>query len=299
MTEKNNEKEYADKQNTCNRSYYRILDTASAKDGGGYKDLAVRCCGESVIRKDFSRNYHPNNDYELIYILGGSIKITINGKEYEMNKGDFICRSPYSLLSISTVEPMNEWVRYYWIHFDSQDAAEPLLESVGIELNRPYTASGSDGLMEEYENLFSEFRLRGRCFPLAASVSVTRIILMLSRMRGKPDDGTLDRSLKYIHARFRHDIKVGELAALEYLGETRYRELFREYTSLSPHEYISALRIEKAKDLLGQVDMTIGDVAKAVGYGDSHYFQRVFKKREGITPGEYRESLVEHGKSKV
>lgn len=296
MAQEKYTEEKTDGQNTCNRSYYRILDDSGSRDLGGYKDLAVRCCGESVIRKDFHRNYRPNNDYELIYLLGGGIRVTLDDKEFEMNKGDFICRSPDSVFSITTLEPMKEWVRYYWIHFDSREAAEPLLDGVGIELDVPYTASGSDGLMEEYENLFSEFRTRGRCFPLAASVSVTRIILMLSRMRNSPYDGTLDRSLKYIHARFRHDIKVGELAALEYLGQTRYRELFREYTSMSPHEYISALRVEKAKDLLGQVDMTIGEVAKAVGYSDSHYFQRVFKKREGITPGEYRINLVKDSK---
>jgi len=145
--------------------------------------------------------------------------------------------------------------------------------------------------MEEYERLFFEFRVRHQSFDFACSVSVKRILLMLGRMKGGDPLGILDRSLKYIHARLRHKISVGELAALEYLGESRYRELFRRETGMSPSEYIEAQRTERAKDMLDGGDMTVAEVALAVGYADPHYFQRVFKKREGMTPGAYRKLL--------
>ena len=53
-------------------------------------------------------------------------------------------------------------------------------------------------------------------------------------------------------------------------------------------EYVTEKRIEKAKKLLKQTDKNSGEIAKAVGYKDSHYFSFVFKKLQGCSPREYR-----------
>jgi two-component system response regulator YesN len=81
---------------------------------------------------------------------------------------------------------------------------------------------------------------------------------------------------------------VEKVAAMEYLGVSRYRELFRESTGASPVEYIIALRMERAKDLLRHTDMSIDKISEGVGYEDRHYFQKTFKRCVGVTPNEYR-----------
>ena len=53
-------------------------------------------------------------------------------------------------------------------------------------------------------------------------------------------------------------------------------------------EYVTEKRIEKAKKLLKQTDKNSGEIAKEVGYKDSHYFSFVFKKLQGCSPREYR-----------
>ena len=53
-------------------------------------------------------------------------------------------------------------------------------------------------------------------------------------------------------------------------------------------EYVTEKRIEKAKKLLRQTDKTSGEIAKEVGYKDSHYFSFVFRKLQGCNPREYR-----------
>ena len=275
-------------QNTCNQSYYRIAEPG---EGASFAEgMYVLSAGESLIKESFSRNYHLRGDYELIYLIGGEMDITLDGVDYKMKRGDVLCRRPLSDLTIRTPEPMEEWVRYYWIHFCLPDG-DSFTDRCAIRCGAPFAVAESKDVMEEYETLFSEFRTRGALFDMSLSLSVKRILMLFGRLKDNPDAGKLDKSLRYIHSNFRHRISVSELATLEFLGVSRYRDLFRNQMGMSPIEYITALRVEKAKDLLGQGDLSLATVASLVGYDDVHYFQRVFKNSTGFSAGEYRRSL--------
>ena len=63
---------------------------------------------------------------------------------------------------------------------------------------------------------------------------------------------------------------------------------FKEKTGIGLREYITSLRISDAKILLTNSDLSVTEVAFAVGFSSSNYFANVFKRDVGITPGEYR-----------
>jgi YesN/AraC family two-component response regulator len=65
---------------------------------------------------------------------------------------------------------------------------------------------------------------------------------------------------------------------------------FKKQNGVNLSEYIALYRIEVAKSLLVQTDMTIGEISRKVGYTNHIGFGRVFKKWQGITPGQYRET---------
>ena len=73
-------------------------------------------------------------------------------------------------------------------------------------------------------------------------------------------------------------------------------ELFKKETNMNISNYITAYRIERAKEMLQDIENKIYDVANLVGYDDSRYFSQVFKKHTGMTPTQYRESLYIHPK---
>lgn len=64
--------------------------------------------------------------------------------------------------------------------------------------------------------------------------------------------------------------------------------MFAQETGLTFTQYLTALRISKAKELLEATEMRSSQIAEEVGYNDSHYFSYLFKKTTGKTPGEYR-----------
>ena len=99
--------------------------------------------------------------------------------------------------------------------------------------------------------------------------------------------------IKYIETHYCNpDISQSQIA--EYLGITpQYlSRFFKQETGENMVEYINRLRIEKAKNLLSEKDLSILNVSEMVGYGNDRNLNRVFKQREGITPGKYRESIL-------
>ena len=83
---------------------------------------------------------------------------------------------------------------------------------------------------------------------------------------------------------------------MEFLSPSRYREVFKEATGLSPLEYVLRQRIHLACELIEQGDLSISQVAELCGFTDRLYFQRFFKKHTGVTPAQYRLNATEANK---
>ena len=77
------------------------------------------------------------------------------------------------------------------------------------------------------------------------------------------------------------------------LNRSQLTALLKEQLGMGFADYVSEQRIERSKRLLRDPALTVNDIAQKVGFTYPHYFIRVFKKREGVTPGQYREKLAE------
>lgn len=108
-----------------------------------------------------------------------------------------------------------------------------------------------------------------------------------------PDGNARNRirmSLKYIEDNYNRDISVNELAELFYVSPNYYSTMFKQESGSTTVNYIKELRLKKACEYLRSSDRSIADISKEVGYEDSQYFFRVFKKSIGLTPLDYRKS---------
>lgn len=86
-------------------------------------------------------------------------------------------------------------------------------------------------------------------------------------------------------------ISITELLDFAGMSESTMLRLFRKITGVSPIEYHSRLRIERICYLLSATDKTITEIAFELGFSDSNYLSRMFKKMKGIPPGEWRKSI--------
>ena len=100
-------------------------------------------------------------------------------------------------------------------------------------------------------------------------------------------DYPISKSIEYIHECFLEDITLQKLADISNLSKYHFIRLFKEKTSLTPHQYILNLRIEYAFKLI-QKDMPLSLVAHTCGFSDQSHFIRVFKERFGFTPAKLK-----------
>lgn len=90
---------------------------------------------------------------------------------------------------------------------------------------------------------------------------------------------------------YNKSIKLSYFAASYYINQSYLSALFQQETGLNYSQYLTDIRLRKAKELLDSTDYSTGRIAELVGYNDRNYFASVFAKKNGMTPMQYRASL--------
>ncbi|MCR5748566.1 MAG: response regulator [Lachnospiraceae bacterium] len=101
-------------------------------------------------------------------------------------------------------------------------------------------------------------------------------------------DSLVEEAKHYIEENYSKDISLDEVSGKVDVSPYYFTRLFKEETGETFLEYLTKLRIEKAKELMRKPEASIKDICIEVGYSDPNYFSRIFKKAEGKTPTEYR-----------
>ena len=92
----------------------------------------------------------------------------------------------------------------------------------------------------------------------------------------------------YIEHQLAEPLNIGQLAAQCALSPYHFARMFRESFGVPPHQYLLARRLTRARDLLRNSPLPLGDVALACGFASASHFANRFKQSLGCTPGEYR-----------
>lgn len=255
--------------------------------------FSVNCVGEIYLSKGF-RTHMPygRNDYYLMYMAEGEMKIELDGDGALLSPGSVVCMPPHTPYLYGKTE-QDKPIRYYWMHFTGSDC-ERILRECGLPLGKVSETGKSREASYYFEDIFSEFRKRRPSFDFSVTLKAQYLLLHIGRAlsaEGGAGASPVERSLKYIHTNIKENFSVKTLAEMEFLSPSRYREVFKETTGLSPLEYILRQRIHHACELIEQGDLSLTQVAELCGFTDRLYFQRVFKKKMSVTPGEYRATL--------
>lgn len=98
----------------------------------------------------------------------------------------------------------------------------------------------------------------------------------------------IKKALSYINKNYSREISLLDVAAHIDMSAFSFGKIFKDYTGKYFVDYITQIRIDKAKDALKNSKKTICEISKSVGYRDEKYFMRLFKKKTGLTPSEFR-----------
>jgi AraC-like DNA-binding protein len=101
-------------------------------------------------------------------------------------------------------------------------------------------------------------------------------------------DGLIAKCQAWLAEHYAGPSPVGAMAKLSGLPERTFIRRFVKATGLSPLEYVHVLRLEEAKQMLETEEMSIEAIAEQVGYEDASFFGRLFRRKVGLTPAQYR-----------
>ena len=103
----------------------------------------------------------------------------------------------------------------------------------------------------------------------------------------------IDCVINDIRNHYTEDIQLTTLASKYSVSIARLSTEIKKKIGMTFSDYVTQLRIQRAKELLSDETMSVGEIAEIVGYNDYFYFIKVFKKVQGISPSKYRKTLHE------
>jgi len=174
------------------------------------------------------------------------------------------------------------------LRFDVQRDEARVLERVGTALFEPATR-----LDAQVQRLHAEAAGGGEG-PLQAfhqQLVFQQLLVEFLQRRAAEGEASVrravERTIAHMHRSYTDALSIGELAADAGLSRWQYGAAFKALTGRTPVEYLTELRMNKAKALLLAPSSRVGDVARSVGFRDEYYFSRRFKQTTGLTPSAY------------
>jgi AraC-like DNA-binding protein len=146
-------------------------------------------------------------------------------------------------------------------------------------------------LIDDFE---AEVEAQSPGYVLMTVAQFARIVVYLSRCYAEADAPAVRPLLAvgevigHLESNLAESITLGELAKLAHMSESSLLRAFKRATGRSPIDYHLRLRIGRACELLRLDDRSITEIAFDVGFADSNYFTRQFRKTLGLTPRDYR-----------
>jgi AraC-like DNA-binding protein len=101
---------------------------------------------------------------------------------------------------------------------------------------------------------------------------------------------SLGQALSYLEGHYDEDIALADLAKLSRMSVSSFQRAFRSTTGASPIDYLIRLRVDRARQLLRTGELSVSEIAYAVGFHDSNYFARQFKKLVGQSPRQFAQT---------
>lgn len=192
----------------------------------------------------------------------------------------------------------------HWAYCDAMGAHYPRLR---IHPNRALVTAGEGQrlIMAGGGSSWNDLGLFliARFFGVEEAMRVARLYLLdwhhigqqpfaaLTRNR-QIDDALIAKCQTWIAENYEQDTPVASMARLSGLAERSFTRRFARATGMSPMEYVHTLRLEESKHVLETTQLPIEAVATEVGYQDASFFGRLFRRKVGLTPAQYRKRFT-------
>lgn len=223
---------------------------------------------------------------DLTYVIEGKGVYIINGKSYEVKRGDLLCIPRGSIRQAHCVvdDLMNLYSANFTLYGMDGGLAElplPLLNHIGIK-------SDLVGLFRELSNAWvrkeAGYRIKTRGLLLVIIHRLYELILL------KQDRTSIDyrvkKAINYISENYASSITVKDIAQMVGLNTVYFGALFKNESGMLLNQYLTLTRINHAENMLQNGECNVSEAAERSGYKDLSHFRKQFKLVKGYSPSQ-------------
>ncbi|MEI3335965.1 MAG: AraC family transcriptional regulator [Clostridium sp.] len=258
-----------------------------------FEELHVVFCGMEECPSNYYYGPSVRTHYLIHYCLSGKGKYHVNGKIYEIGKGDAFLIMP-NVITYYQADNDNPWT-YVWIGFDGTKA-KPYLSRCNLDSNN--LVIHSDNINELKEIVISmlnhnklsysnEFFIQGKLFEFFSYLSKSADV-PYKKEKSKDNNLYVNKAMEYIINNYQNVVNVNEIADYLSLNRSYLTTIFKKALKVSPQEFLLMYRMKKAMELLMNTDYTINQIAISCGYSNQLSFSKAFHKFQGLSPREFR-----------
>ena len=280
---------------------YKFVETESVAylEPKQSQALDLFLCHSGIENCNPSYSFGPEiRDHFIIhYILDGKGEFTVNNKTYKLGKNDgFLIRPGEE--TYYKADDKDPWI-YMWIGFNGIKA-ETYLKYANLDENNHIFKYEKDSSLKKcileilslnIMNNSNRLKIDGLLYLFIGNLIENNKYMNKENSNTQVDE-YINISIDFINNNYSNNIKVNDIANYVGLNRSYFSNLFTKKIGISPQEYLLSLKMEKACNLLTNLQLSIGDVARQVGYEDQLTFSKIFKKSKGVSPKLYRELLL-------
>lgn len=260
------------------RGTAKLLNVASARYGGDWHSVP-----------------HTHNHMELFFIVGG--------------KGRFLIQDQLYPVDVNNLVMINPNVTHTEVSLNAQPLEYIVVGIEGIELAGGENANGQFSILDHYEsaeisgclrNILREMEQKHAGYEdvCQAYMEILLIRLMRSTTLAVPEEHpaiSANRQCaavrRYIDLHFKEALTLEQLAEEGHMNKYYLSHAFKREYGVSPINYLISRRIDESKYLLAETDLSMSQIAQLLGFSSLSYFSQVFRRTQGVSPKEYRQSL--------
>lgn len=183
-------------------------------------------------------------------------------------------------------EPMESLVFRNYVILNVRFSVISFIKGLGCDTNEMESADTEEVLAESGKNMESAIAY--------AKKMISQAIEIRDQNSGNKNRSILKTAVDFIDSHYMdEEISLNTVANVANVSSNHFSALFSQNMGQTFIEYLTTLRMNKAKELLRCTGMRSSEIAGEIGYKDAHYFSYLFKKTQGMTPSDYRKAREE------